>query len=607
MAMTTSMTRSTRRAEGLHAHPHKISNGHRLIANNANQQQQQQRQFAAAVISGSSPPRGKRQLEDDNHDSDRLVHKKPRFTTGIAVEIPARPSYQSRIATRESADAKPSHPPKAYKPTILVHPPPVAPPPATRAPLNKSLPHPPAESQKQKPALTKHQEKVVNGLKHELGRLQPNAADTAEQQGGRKLRSQEATRFKSELSAYFPEYDEVIGNEPKEDHLLTVDTPIVITSDPAPTTNTTEGSSRPLPHPQLRPHQLHHAQPKKPYPVRGYGDALFTQLSESERIDFHFLNKIKTLRDDDDDPLPDSVYVAAHKKAERTERSIRNSEKGRAQHERDQIIRLLDGLQGHDWLRVMGVSGITETRKKQFEPAREYFISGCKLILDKFRRWAAEEKRRKQEKERAAAEAEKRAEREVATSEEQDNKTDSSEGKEIANSDDDEEAEDDEDDEKDDEDEDQDDEDEDESGETDEETDVEEEDPPDYSDVEASIAKQLRVEAMAAAVKKPQPAAASRRGKAAPPPPQPPPRPLSPAPPPPPPPKRELTSFFAKPYQREAALSKNRRKGRNVLAWGQPIPESEEKEFELPGWVKDMDENLLKARARKRRREKRVR
>jgi hypothetical protein len=33
---------------------------------------------------------------------------------------------------------------------------------------------------------------------------------------GRKLRSQEATRFKSELSAYFQDYDEVIGNEPKE-------------------------------------------------------------------------------------------------------------------------------------------------------------------------------------------------------------------------------------------------------------------------------------------------------------------------------------------------------------------------------------------------------
>lgn len=70
------------------------------------------------------------------------------------------------------------------------------------------------------PSLTRHQEKVKNGIKHELDRLQPNPADATTQppkeQGGRKLRSQEQTRFKSELSAYFPDYDEVIGNDPKE-------------------------------------------------------------------------------------------------------------------------------------------------------------------------------------------------------------------------------------------------------------------------------------------------------------------------------------------------------------------------------------------------------
>lgn len=33
----------------------------------------------------------------------------------------------------------------------------------------------------------------------------------------RKLRSQESTRFKSDLALYFAEYDEVIGNDPKED------------------------------------------------------------------------------------------------------------------------------------------------------------------------------------------------------------------------------------------------------------------------------------------------------------------------------------------------------------------------------------------------------
>ncbi|KAK4165720.1 something about silencing, SAS, complex subunit 4-domain-containing protein [Cladorrhinum sp. PSN259] len=597
MAMTTSMTRS-RRAEGLHASHPKIPNGHRLIANNANQQQQQHHQFAVSV----SPPRAKRQLDTDSRDRDPAVHKKPRFTTGIAVEIPARSFPHPRIA-RESADAKPSQPPPA-KPTVVAphhdppksipeapQPPPIAP--ATRAPHNKSKQQIAAQPpEKQQPTLTKHQEKVANGLKHELNRLHPNAPDTTEQQGGRKLRSQEATRFKSELSAYFPDYDEVIGNEPKEEHLLNVDTPIVITADGA----TTEGgSSRPLPH----SHHHHLQQPQQPpYPVRGYGDALFTNLFDSERIDFHFLNKIKPLGDDHEDPLPDSVYEAAHKKAERVERSIRNTEKGRAQHERDQIIRLLDGLQGHDWLRVMGVSGITDSKKKQFEPAREHFIKGCKNILDKFRRWTAEEKRRKQEKERAAAEAGKRAERESATSEEQDDNDAEAEDEEIPDSDE-------------------------EEDEGDEEGDDDEDGPPDDSDVDASIAKQLRVEALAAAKKKRRTAAASsrsRRGKVvAPSHPPPPPKAhattrrsrsaarsesLQP-PPPPPPPEKEFTSFFAKRYQRDAALSSNRRRGRNVLAWGQPIPEFEERDFELPAGF--LDEDYLKARARKKRREKRVR
>lgn len=68
------------------------------------------------------------------------------------------------------------------------------------------------------PNITKHQAKVINGIKHELDRLRPEASVGKEQ--GRKLRSQEATRFKSELSAYFPDYDEVIGNEPKEEREL---------------------------------------------------------------------------------------------------------------------------------------------------------------------------------------------------------------------------------------------------------------------------------------------------------------------------------------------------------------------------------------------------
>jgi hypothetical protein len=54
---------------------------------------------------------------------------------------------------------------------------------------------------------------VANGIRHKIDKLQPNLADLKDEK--RKLRSQEGRRFKSKLSAYFPEYDEVIGNEAK--------------------------------------------------------------------------------------------------------------------------------------------------------------------------------------------------------------------------------------------------------------------------------------------------------------------------------------------------------------------------------------------------------
>jgi len=38
----------------------------------------------------------------------------------------------------------------------------------------------------------------------------------------RSLRSAEGSRFKSELSTYFPDYDEVIGNDPKEERMFPI-------------------------------------------------------------------------------------------------------------------------------------------------------------------------------------------------------------------------------------------------------------------------------------------------------------------------------------------------------------------------------------------------
>lgn len=320
---------------------------------------------------------------------------------------------------------------------------------------------------------------------------------------------------------------------------LMLDTPILVV-------DTYPSSSTSL------PHREPHFSPST-FPVRTYGDDLFTNLNDSQTIDLSWLEsqyKGKTLND----PLPDLYYEPIHRKESRNEKITRNAEKGRSQHEKEQVIRLLDGLKGPDWLKTMGVSGITESKKKQFEPARAHFINKCQVVLEKFRKWATEEKRLKLEKERAAKES--RASQDVGSpmdlaDEEEDVEEDVLEQKQV----------------------DEDDQDAEES----------DGDPPDMSDVDAS-AKQLHEEAMARS------RMATKSTK----------RRLVAVLPPPPPTPPEFKSFFKKPYQRDAALNKSRRRGRTVLAWGHPVPEPEEQNFDLPEEYRD--EDMLKARARRLRR-----
>lgn len=324
--------------------------------------------------------------------------------------------------------------------------------------------------------------------------------------------------------------------------------------------------------------------------VQHYGDALFDDLYDSQRIDFGFL-EARLKKKLPEDPLLDTYYEPTHKKSERTEKSIRNRERGRAQHERDRIIRLLDGLQGHEWLRIMGVSGITESRKKSFEPARDYFIKGCQAILDKFRRWTLEEKRRKLDRERKEAEQ----------SEPQPASGMLRSGSSAPRAEDEP------------------------SGAGDDASVVS--DP--NSDVDASIAKQLHEEALAraqvaaeaaavdgaaseptkassetkqpakrlrgkAAAAKPTAASTSKTSAAR--------KPAEPVATKPP---KEFTSFFKKKHERDAALSRGRRSGRKILAWGLPLPDMPEADFDLPDEFKDF-EGANKGMARKKRRDKRA-
>ena len=104
------------------------------------------------------------------------------------------------------------------------------------------------------------------------------------------------------------------------------------------------------------------------------------------------------------DPLNTDVFIKAHRRPERQEKQLRNIEKERAQHEKVQLDRLLDELKGPDWLRVMGISGITESEKKLYEPKRIYFIREVTALIEKFKYWKEEEKRRKIERDQALLE-----------------------------------------------------------------------------------------------------------------------------------------------------------------------------------------------------------
>ncbi|KAK6820964.1 hypothetical protein PG987_015364 [Apiospora arundinis] len=503
----------------------------------------------------SPSARMKRPLEIIDTNLDHPKSKRARIAVEIlSRSIPpgisppksiARPSRQRSENCTTSDNSKPPPPPDSESP----------PPFAAAADQSSSHSQTAADDettndrQSPLPSLTRHQEKVKNGIKHELDRLQPNAADTTqppkEQQGGRKLRSQEQTRFKSELSAYFPDYDEVIGNDAKEQR-------------PASTTAKTASQ---VAHPYST-----FASPNDAFPVKSYGDDLYTNLFESEIVG-DALHQEDVDDDDEDDPLADEHYEAAHRRAERLEKSIRNTERGRAQHERDQIVRLLNDLQGHDWLRTMGVNGVTESRKKTFEPARDHFIHGCQSILEKFRHWTLEEKRLKLERERALAEREAGSEGSEEPSEleeDEDEVEDSDQDDEMISADSDREIAD----------------------------SVSDGDPPDHSDVDASIAKQLHEEALART--KYTASTGARRSRTD----------LPPHAPEFYEPPREFTSFFIKRHEREASLRKSRR-GRTVMAWGHPIPEVEEDDFDLTEEYRD--EDYMKSRARRKRRDKRGR
>lgn len=308
---------------------------------------------------------------------------------------------------------------------------------------------------------------------------------------------------------------------------LDVDTPIYIVDEPiksktpaAATPETSRSSASPT--------RSRKAKPTSP-PRHASNPSIPPAQSSTTFQVLNYATIANAIRyDDGEDPLADSVYFAQHRRAERKEKQLRNIEKERAMHEKVQLERLLDGLQGPDWLKVMGITGVTDGERKDWEHKRDYFVKEVEALVDKFRVWKEEEKRLRAEKEAALAAREEDEEEDGEESEESDTIT--------ANG----------------------------------------RDPP-----------------------------PPRQHPKAPEPPKPrrPPRPhgfLLPFVPPEP--AAPFQSFYAKPHLRAAALGKLRH-GRTLSAFGQPIPDVAEKEFELPEDF--IDPQFLRDNARQRRRRKR--
>ncbi|EAW15187.1 acetyltransferase SAS4-like domain-containing protein [Aspergillus clavatus NRRL 1] len=390
----------------------------------------------------------------------------------------------------------------------------------------------------------------------------PTASPAAPEQR-RSLRSNDTgLRARSELAPYFWNYEQILSLEPpKTTELLTENTSIKLIDDlskPLAALIPPLEPESPFGNPLLQLHECEKITLPKPDPASGPTTATADLV--------------------DEDPLDEGHYFRAHRRMERQEKQLRNIERERAQHEKLQLERLLDELKGHDWPRVMGLTGIADPEKKLYEPKRDYFIKEISSLIKKFQIWKEEEKRRKLEKEKSSAHAEStppaaatsQPPRRKRLSEALDEPTANGAGHGVPGSDD-----------------------------------------PDPSDVDAWAAHQLQQEARSATGGKRSKSSTDgpRRRKSSGNKPaistSAPPAHPTPAPaqiPTPPPPDQPFTSFFAKPHLREAALGPHR-KGHVRMAFGHPLPKLEEREFQPP--VDILTPEAIDACRRKRRRMRR--
>ena len=254
------------------------------------------------------------------------------------------------------------------------------------------------------------------------------------------------------------------------------------------------------------------------------------------------------------DPLDKEIYCKAHRRAERAEKSARNSERERAQHEKVQLDRLLEGLKGPDWLKVMGITGVTESEKKLYEPKRALFTREVTALIKKFEDWKEEEKRQKERKKQEMREAEEHG---------------LDDGEDAGDADDEDELQ---------------------SAvhHTSSRSVSDYDGPADYTshEVDALAARQLHQETTFTASGPKKKSEGDTTALSL----------------PPAPPYQPFKSFYSKRHLRDAAVAGHRR-GRTITAFGEPVPELDDHDFELPPTIRT--EDAVRASLRRKRRQRR--
>lgn len=248
------------------------------------------------------------------------------------------------------------------------------------------------------------------------------------------------------------------------------------------------------------------------------------------------------------DPLADDLYIKPHRGMGREEKRLRNVERDKAAYDKQRYEERLEKLRGTDWIKTFNLGGIAvKLSSSEMEKRRQVVIKWHETLLEKFKAWKEEERRQKAAKGgRLSRSMTNSQERGTAESEDL-------HGRAARNDDNDEQV--------------------------DEEEDIYAivDDSDDAGDNSYHSKQHRHTSKLSKGVHR-FPYAESPKKKL--------------------PDLRPFTSFYNKSHMRLAAVSTGRKSSRNLTAFGEPLPEIEEKEFLLPDEFFQQTARHMRARRR---------